>query len=63
MKFKIGDFVVIASSKYRDLNLVIGKNGVIKNCWDVSPMRIQPEYDVEIEGHHWLVLEEEIGVA
>ena len=62
MKFKIDDEVTIVKSKYGDLNLVIGQKGIVKFCWDVSTQgRQQPEYDIEIDGRHWLVSEDEIG--
>lgn len=65
MKFQIGDEVIILKSKYGDLNVVIGHRSLIKHCWNVSEPpksweRQQPEYEVEIDGRHWLVLEEEI---
>jgi hypothetical protein len=53
--------VIILKSKHGDLNLVIGQKGIVRFCWDVSTQgRQQPEYEVEIDGRHWLVLEEEI---
>lgn len=62
MKFQIGDEVIILKSKHGDLNLVIGQKGIVRFCWDVSTQgRQQPEYEVEIDGRHWLVLEEEIS--